>query len=172
MSFDNFNNRGGNFCTTSGLLTATGAVTTHDATVSIGYAIDGKASLKAPIVAAATPTTDINTGVAFPILVGGGNLTPPVPGNGAVAVWGLTSGGTVVVAMGPATALDLQGNFLYAPQFPAIPDTMVPFAYQVLKAGATASATAIRFGASVWNAVGFTNVIQNVMALPSRPQVA
>ena len=172
MSFDNLVNRGINLVTTSGLLTAAGAVLTHDATVTIGYSIDGKFTTKAPIVAGTTPTTDVNTGVAFPILVGGGNTTPPTPGSGAVAVWGLIAGGTVVVAMGPATALDLQGNFLYAPQFPAIPDTMVPFAYQVLKAGATASATAIRFGASVWNAVGFTNVIQNVMALPSRPQVA
>jgi hypothetical protein len=48
----------------------------------------------------------------------------------------------------------------------------VPFAYQVLKAGATASATAIVFGTANWNATGFTNAIVNVAYLPLRPQVA
>ena len=171
MSFDQYNNRGLNMCTNSGLLTATGAVTTYDTTVIITYAIDGKVATRAAITAGVTPTLDINTGLAFPILVGGGSVAN-TPGNGAVAVWGLTSGGTVVVAMGPSTPLDVAGNFPYAPQFPAIPDTMTPFAYQVLKAGATASATAIRFGTSLWNATGFTNVIQNVLTLPSRPQVS
>lgn len=171
MGFDNLDNRGMNLCTTSGLLTATGAVTTHDTTVTIVYAIDGKAATKTAITTGATPTLDINTGLAFPILVGGGSVIN-TPGNGAVAVWGLTSGGTVVVAMGPSTPLDMAGTFPYAPQFPPIPDTMTPFAYQVLKAGATASATAIRFGTSNWNATGFTNVIQNVLVLPSRSQAS
>ena len=50
---------------------------------------------------------------------------------------------------------------------------MVPIAYQILKAGATASATAIVFGTANWNATGFTNAIVNINGtLPERPQVA
>ncbi len=159
-------------CYTSGLLTATGAVTTHDTTVTIVYALDGKLKTKTAITTGATPTTDIVTGAAFPILVGGASVAN-TPGQGAIVVWMLQwSDGAVKCAQGPIEALDMQGNFVNAPQFPSVPAGMVPFAYQVLKAGATASATAIRFGTANWNATGFTNAIQNVSFLPSRPQVS
>lgn len=163
--------RGFDFCTTSGLLTATGGVTTYDTTVTINYALDGILRTKTAITTGATPTTDANTGLAFPALVGGASVAGAF-GNGAVAVWGLNAAGTVRVALGSPQALDSQGNFVNAPQFPAIPSDFTPFAYQVLKAGATASATAIIFGTALWNATGFTNVIKNVAFLPSRPQVA
>jgi hypothetical protein len=74
--------------------------------------------------------------------------------------------------MGPHEALDMNGNFVRAPQFPVVPDLVTPFAYQVLKAGATASATTVIFGTANWSATGFTNVIVNVFTLPKRPQVA
>lgn len=165
--------RGGAICTTSGLLTATGAETVHDTTVTIVYALDGKIKTKTAITDGATPTTDYNTGVAFPALVGGASVAGAY-GHGCIVVWGLLwSDGSVKCMMGPHAELDVNGNFKWdAPQFPAIPAGVVPFAYQVLKAGATASATAIVFGTANWNATGFTNVIQNVMFLPSRPQVA
>jgi hypothetical protein len=118
-----------------------------------------------------TVTTDYNTGVAFPALVGGASVAN-TPGKGCVVVWGLISGGTVKCVMSKHQALDMQGNFVVAPQFPPIPAGFVPFAYQVLKAGATASATAIIFGTANWNATGFTNAIVNVNTLPLRPQVA
>lgn len=169
--FNTLNERGANFCTTSGLLTATGAVTTYDTTVTINYVLDGKIATKTAITTGATVTTDYNTGLAFPALVGGASVAN-VPGQGAVAVWGLIAGGTVKVVMSKAKALDMQGNFVVAPQFPPIPAGFVPFAYQVLKAGATASATAIVFGTANWNATGFTNTIVNVNTLPLRPQVA
>lgn len=159
-------------CFTSGLLTATGAVTTYDTTVTIVYALDGKIKTKTAVTTGTTPTTDIRTGVAFPALVGGASVAN-TPGQGAVAVWCLKwSDGSVVVTMGPAQALDMQGNFITSPQFPSIPEGLVPFAYQVLKAGATASATAIVFGTANWNATGFTNAIQNVSMLPSTPQIS
>lgn len=164
----------GRQCYTSGLLTATGAVTTYDTTVTIVYSLDGKITTKTAITTGTTPTTDIVTGAAFPILVGGGSVAN-TPGQGAIVVWMLKfSDGTVKCAQGPIANLDMQGNFCapQAIQFPSIPAGMVPFAYQVLKAGATASATAIRFGSSNWNAAGFTNAIQNVAYLPSRPQVS
>jgi hypothetical protein len=166
--------RGGVYCTTSGLLTATGAVTTYDTTVTIVYASDGKLKTKTAITTGVTPTLDANTGLAFPALVGGASVAN-TPGQGAIVVWMLNwADGVVKCAMGPIKALDMQGNFAngQAPDFPSIPAGMVPFAYQVLKAGATASATAIVFGTANWNATGFTNVIQNVAVLPSRIQVA
>lgn len=165
------NGRGGNYCTTSGLLTATGAETVYDTTVTINYVINGKIATKTAVTDGATPTTDYNTGLAFPPLVGGASVAG-ANGNGCIVVWGLITGGTVKCVMGPHQALDSAGKFINAPQFPPVPDDMVPFAYQVLKAGATASATAIIFGTANWNATGFTNVIVNVAELPKRPQVA
>ena len=163
--------RGGVFCTTSGLLTATGAETVHDTTVTINYVIDGKIRTKTAITDGATPTTDIVTGAAFPLLTGGGSVAN-VPGEGAVVVWGLNAAGAVKCAQGPIEKLDMAGNFVRAPQFPPIPDEFCPFAYQVLKAGATASAYGIRFGTSNWNATGFTNTIVNVAYLRCRAQVS
>ena len=163
--------RGAAFCTTSGLLTATGAETVHDTTVTINYVIDGKIATKTAITDGATPTTDYVTGAAFPALIGGGSVAN-TPGQGAVVVWGLISGGTVKCIQGAAQALDMSGNFVKAPEFPAIPKEFCPFAYQVLKAGATASASGVTFGTSNWNATGFTNAIVNVAVLPSRPQVS
>ncbi len=168
---DNLSLRGGLIALSSGLLTATGAETVYDTTVIIVYAIDGKAYRKAAVTDGATPTVDANTGVAFPALVGGASVAN-TPGHGCIVVWGLNAAGTVRCAMGRHADLDMQGNFKVAPEFPPIPADFCPFAYQVLKAGATASATAIVFGTANWNATGFTNAIQNVAFLPSRPQVA
>lgn len=168
---DHLSLRGGVFCTTSGLLTATGAETLYDTTVTINYVIDGKIATKTAITDGATPTTDYVTGAAFPALVGGASVAN-TPGYGCVVVWGLISGGTVKCVMGPHQRLDMQGNFVLSPQFPSLPEGFCPFAYQVLKAGATASATAIVFGTANWNATGFTNAIVNVAYLPARPQVS
>lgn len=155
----NLDYRGLNFCTTSGLLTATGAVTTHDTTVTINYVINGKIATKTAITAGATPTTG-NTSAASITLTAN---------KARVVVWGLKSGGTVAVEEGPI--VDYDGtNYSPMPQFPAIPDNFVPFAYQVLKAGSTAGT--ITFGSSNWNATGFTNAIVNVAVLPEHPQTS
>jgi len=151
--------QGAIFATTSGLLTAAGAETTHDTTVTITYCINGKAYTKAAITSGTTPTTDVNTGGAFPALTAN---------QGAVAVWGLNAAGTVQVAMSEVYDLDESGDFEVSPQFPPIPEDFCPFAYQLLKAGSTAGT--IAFGTSNWNATGFTNSIQNVLTLPDRPQ--
>lgn len=158
---DQLTQRGANFCTTSGLLTATGGETVYDTTVTINYVINGKIATKTAVTDGATPTTDYNTGAAFVALTAS---------EGCVMVWGLISGGTVKVVQGPVVDLDASGNFMVAPQFPAVPDDMVPFAYQVLKAASTAGT--ITFGSSNWNATGFTNAIVNVAVLPARPQVS
>lgn len=153
---------GANFCTTSSLLTATGAETVHDTTVLLNYCINGKAYTKSGTNAdQTTPTTDYNTGAAFT------NLTA---NQGTVVVWAYNSSGTVKCMMGSIETLDSGGNFVRYPQFPNIPEDVCPFAYQVLKAGATAGT--ITFGTSNWNATGFTQAIQNILVLPNRPQAS
>lgn len=161
---------GANFCTTSGLLTATGAETVYDTTVTINYVLNGKIDTRTAVTDGTTPTTDYVTGDAFPVLVGG-NSVAGAYGEGCVVLWGLIAGDTVKCIMGEHQPLDADGNFKIAPQFPDYPDTFVPFAYQVLKAGATAAVN-ITFGTSNWNATGFTNAIVNVAVLPDRPQVS
>ena len=164
---DNLNLRGATFCTTNSLLTATGAETVHDSTVLLNFCINGKAYTKSGTNAdQTTPTTDYNTGSAFPGLVGvasGG-------GQGAVVVWAYNSSGTVKCMMGPIETLDAAGNFAIAPQFPTIPSDVCPFAYQVCKN--YGQATTFTFGSSNWNASGASQAIVNVLALPSRPQVS
>lgn len=158
--FPNLN--GATFCTNSSLLTAAGAETVHDSTVALNFCINGKAYQKSGTNAdQVTPTTDHNTGAAFPALTAN---------KGSVMVWAYTAAGAVRCMMGSVENLDASGNFVQAPQFPKIPDDVCPFAYQVLKAGATAGT--IQFGTSNWNATGFTNAIVNVFVLPDRPQVS
>lgn len=151
--------RGQNFCTTSGLLTATGAETVHDTTVTINYVLGGKIATKTAITDGATPTTDYVSGDAITLTAS----------KARTVVWGLISGGTVKVIAGPI--VDWDGTaFNVPPDFPSIPDTFVPFAYQILKASSAAGT--ITFGSSNWNATGFTNSIVNVAVLPDRPQTS
>ena len=146
-----------------GALTATGAETVFDTTVSIHYSIGGKMYIKTAITDGVTPTTDHNTGVAFKTLTG-----TTTSGKACVFVWGLNAGGDVKVCQGPVVDTDASGNIedpgLF---FPAVKDDIAPFAYMVAKHAGTAST--ITFGSSNWNATGFTNTIVNVAQLPDRP---
>lgn len=157
----NYDRKGGNFCTTSGALTATGAETVYDTTISILFAIDGEIYTKTAVTDGATPTTDGNTAAAFTALAAN---------EGCVFVWGLNTSGTVSVRQGSVEDLDSAGNFKVAPQFPAVPDSICPFAYQVIKNGSTGSAWTI--GTSNWNATGITSTISSVAELPFRPKIS
>lgn len=161
---------GANFCTTSGLLTAAGAETVYDTTVTINYVLNGKIDTRTGVTDGVTPTTDYVSGATFPVLVGG-NSVAGANGQGCIMLWGLIAGDNVRCIMGPREALDSSGNFVVAPQFPNFPDAFVPFAYQVLKAGATAAVN-VAFGTTNWNATGYTNVIVNIATMPDRPQVS
>lgn len=148
-------------CTTSGLLTATGAETVYDTTVTISFSINGIAYSKAAVTDGATPTTDGNSAA----------LSTLTASQGCAIVWCLNASGTVAVFQGDVVDLDASGNFETAPVFPAIDYSVwCPFAYQILKAGSTAGT--ITFGSSNWNATGFTNSIKNVHSLPARPQLS
>lgn len=167
---DNLTLRGLTASLTNGAFVA-GTTSSLTTTVTIVPVLDGKfVTALAAITNQAAPTLDATTGLAFPAIPGGASVAN-TPGSGAVAVYGLIAG-VVAVSQGPIEKLDMLGSFINAPQFPAIPSTMVPFAYQVLKAGATASATAIVLGTSSWAATGYTNAIVNIFQIPSRPQVA
>lgn len=147
---------------TNSLLTAAGSETVHDTTVLLTYCLNGKLYAKSGTnIDQATPTLDYATGDLFPTLSAN---------KGTVMVWAYTSGGAVKCIQGDITDL-VDGSFVVAPEFPAnIPDDVTPFAYQILKAGATAGV--VTFGTSDWDATGFTNVIVNIANLPNRPQVA
>lgn len=151
--------RGQNFCTTPGLLTATGAETVYDTTVIISYVIDGVVRNKAAVTDGTTPTVDGVTGAAITLTAN----------KARCVVWCLNSAGTVSVLAGDI--VDWDGvAFQVPPPYPNIPSTLVPFATQILKAGSTAGT--ITFGSSNWNATGFTNSIENVSVLRARPRTS
>lgn len=162
--------KGANFCASkAGLSADGGSASTYSTANTLQYALNGKASTKTAITNGTTPTTDYVTGAAFPALVGG-NSVANAYGQGAAVLWGMV-GSTVKCIMGKAVALDSAGNFPVYPQFPEFPDDFVPFAYQILKAGATAALSVI-FGTANWNATGFTNTVQDILVMPNRPQAS
>lgn len=150
-------------CTVDANLVA-GTTTTLTNTGTIHYCIGGKAYNKSAMTNAATPTTDANTGIAFVAVT---------PNTGCAFVIGLNAAGSLVVAQGGLQALDVAGNFIVAPQFPAIPDTMCPISYEIIKAGSTAAAGGWVFGTNNQSSVtGITYALVDLMTLPARPQVA
>lgn len=151
--------------TTLPLSGITGAATTYTFTAAT-YSIDGKVYAKATASGAATPTTDSSPGASLVLASSGSGAT--LVGYGTVVVWTVNSAGTVALYRGETTGLDASGNFVDVPEFPALPDTVVPFAYIVVKNNTGANLT---IGTSNWSA--FTSAVtQNVSVLPSRPQVS
>lgn len=146
----------------AGLTGISGAATTFSTgAAGFDFAIDGKAYSKAQVSGGTTPTADGTTAAAI-------NLTANY---GTVVVWGINAAGTVSVYQGSEEALDSSGDFIVAPSFPNLPDTVAPFAYTIHKAGSTTVGT-FTFGSSNWNSTGLTHAVVDVMQLPSRPQVS
>jgi hypothetical protein len=161
---DNLAQRGGNFALSSAALTATGAETYFDTTVTLSTVFDGK--FGTPLTAVTngvTPTTDGNTGEAITL----------VANQARAVVWAVNSSGgsdvtNIRVFAGPVVSQSGGAYVNALPQLPAIPDAYCPFAVQYLEAASTAVGT-VTFGTTNWNATGFTNTIHNVHKLPSRP---
>jgi len=142
---------------------AAGTTTTLTTANTTLFCIKGKAYSKAAAANAATPTSDFTTGAAF---VG-------IPINyGCAFVLSYDSGGTLRVSQGPLQALDPSGNFINAPQFPIVPDTVCPFAYLITKVGATGATWT--FGASnlAGPPTGVSHTFVDVFTLPDRPQIS
>jgi len=152
--------RGLTMAMTSGLLTATGAETVHDTTVTITFAINGKLYTKTAITDGVTPTTDYNTAAAF---------LPLSADKACCFVWSLNGSGAMKVMQG--SIVDVDGDTdrpkLQRPPFPDIPDDVCPIAYQIVQTAGNSSAWT--FGSSNWNATGVTDAIVNVATLPRRP---
>ena len=147
-------------CMTSGLLTATGAETVYDTTVTITFSINGVLYTKTAVTDGATPTTDINTAAAFTALQ---------PDKACTFLWMLNASGTVAVAQGPIVDVDGDVDLveLQMPLFPTVKAGYVPFAYQKIQTSGASSAWT--FGVGNWNATGVTDIIKNISTLPSRP---
>jgi hypothetical protein len=143
---------------------AAGTTTTISTTGTTTYAIKSKACSKSAITNGATPTTDATTGSAF---------TGITANQGTVVVIGLDSSGAIKASQGSVESLDVSGNFIRAPQFPLIPDTVCPIGYIVLKGGSTLSGT-WTFGSSNLSGVsGMTyTFVDVVLGFPERPQVS
>ncbi len=168
--FDQTPQRGITMCVTVPAL-ATGTGSSISTTVTANWCCNGKEQVaQTALTNAATPTTDFNTGKAFPVLQG----VASAGGEGAMVVYGYLEGGangiaTVKAMQGPKVALDSSGNFLNPPQFPAIPDNITPFAYQVIKM--FGQAATFQLGVTSWAASGASNVIQNCKQLPVKTQI-
>ncbi len=142
---------------------AAGTTSTLSNTGTTVYAIRGKAYSKAALSNTATPTTDAVTGLAFPTISAN---------QGIVVAVGFDAAGNLKACQSPIQALDVSGNFIIAPQFPTIPDTMCPIGYIVLKGGATLSGT-WQFGTNSLSGVtGMTYTFVDLITLPDRPQVS
>lgn len=163
MQKDDMN--GATFCTSKAALAA-GTTTTFSTTGATLYCIKGKAYSTAAGSNAATPTLDGNTGKAF----------LPVPINkGSVFVYAYdgssTAANAIEVYQGTIVDLDAGGNFTSAPEFPALPDNVCPFAYELIQVASNGSAWT--FGASNQSGVtGVTFTRQDIMVLPDRPQIS
>lgn len=157
----NPNLAGATFCTTSGLLTGTGAETVYDTTVAITFCINGRAYVKATVADGVTPTTDGNTSAAFNAVL---------PDQACVFVWGLNSSGTVSLYQGPIVNVDGSTDVIEAAcQFPNIPAGICPFAYTLYQTAGTSAAAGLKPGTDNWNATGLTATHRNLLTLPSRP---
>jgi hypothetical protein len=152
----------------AGLTGLSGAATTFTIGAAIVYALYGKAFNKATVAGGATPTVDAVTG----------NPITLTAGKGTNVLWCLDAAGSVKAVQGSTELLDQAGNFQFAaPQFASnVPDTLVPFAYSIHKAGAANSAVPLvgtwTFGVSNWNTVGMTHSVNDILMVPNRPQAS
>lgn len=156
---------GGTFCTSKAALAA-GTTTTFSTTGATLYCIKGKAFSTAAATNAATPTLDGNTGVAFKgVDINKGSVfVHAYNGNG-------TAANAIKVYQGTIVDLDSAGNFLSAPELPMLPDDVCPFAYELIQVASNGSTWT--FGASNQASVtGVTYTRQDIMVLPSRPQLS
>lgn len=155
---DHLQNAGLTLVTVNPLLTGlSGAATTHSYS-AFTIALRGVLANIAANSGVATPTLDVNTGVAS---------LPLAASQGCLYVWMVKADATDGIAQSTIKNLDANGNFIWdSPVFPAIPADYVPYAYIVVKNSAAGSAWAI--GVQNWNATGISIVTKNIAVLPDR----
>lgn len=140
-----------------------GTTTTYSTTAAVVFSERGK-MYSAPIATnAATPTLDADTGLVF---------NPLLANQGCTFLFGYTGAGVISVTQSPIMALDATGNFLIAPQLPAIANGVTPFGYLVAKAGSTLASGWVLGTSNLSGVTGMTYTFQDIMNLPDRPQVS
>lgn len=115
-----------NFCLSKAGLAA-GSTTTYTTANAITYCVDGEALTFAAKTSQATPTLDANTGVAFETVT---------INKGCIFIFGVLAT-AISVVQGPLADLDSAGNFILAPEYPAIPNGFVPFGELIIKVDST-----------------------------------
>lgn len=161
---DNLNLRSMTFNPTTATI-ALGTTTTTNVGVATKAVIGGKFGTPLGVGATtATPTTDANTGLAFPALA---------VNQATVLVWGVNMAGALLLAQGsientmPGSGTTA-GAFINAPQFPLLPDDFCPLAYTLVRTSPTGSS--FQAGVTQWAASGITTMAPvNVCTLPNRP---
>jgi hypothetical protein len=144
-----------------------GTTSTYTTTASTNAVVLGKFTTALTAQTnTASPTTDVNTGVAFKSLA---------INQATVLVWGVTVAGAIRVAQGSientaAGVTTTPGTVIVAPQFPVLPDDFCPIGYTVVRTAPSASTWTP--GTSSWAATGVTSTFTNVSTLPDRPQIA
>lgn len=150
---------GGNYSASkAGLTGISGAATTMTTAAALLYAIGGKAYSRGAIAGGATPTVDAVTGLPITI-----------PTNkGTNVLWCVDAAGNVRLVQGSTEDFDGTGFKTAPPQFASLPDTLTPFAYSVH----TNTGAPFTIGVSLWNQAGAAHAVQDVLTVPSRPQIA
>ena len=150
-------NNGGTMCTARTDLIA-GTTTTYTTSVATDFMIDGKWGVNfATKTNQATPTTDANTGVAFPVVA---------DDKGCALVFGVNAAGAVQLVQGALQSLDAtSAEFIIAPHFPRLPDDFCPIGYVIV---ANASGSDFTTGTTDWADV--TTTFVDVAMMPDRPQ--
>lgn len=145
-----------------------GTTSTYTTTVTTTVSLNGKfGTTLGAQTNTASPTTDATTGAAF-VALAANQATVVVAGVTAAGAIKYMQGSIVPTETGVTTTA---GAFINAPQFPAVPDTVVPIAYWLVRTSPTGSA--FTTGTTSWTASGITcSAPVNVSVLPDRPQIS
>jgi len=115
----------------------------------------------------ATPTTDAVTGAAF-VALQDNEATVLVIGQKADSTIQMAQGTVVPTQVGVTTTA---GDFITAPQFPALPDDFMVLGYLLVRTAPSASDWTP--GTSSWTATGVTaSAVVECAVLPDRPQTS
>lgn len=142
----------------AGLTGLSGAATTYSIS-AFGYANLGDHYFKAALAGAGTPTTDGNTGLAFPALAAS---------QAAAYVWAVDAAGTVKCYKGQTVEWkDTSANSTVCP-LPNVPGNVTPFAAHTVQNGSAGSAWT--FGSSQWGQAGVSAItVRNLCQLRNQP---
>lgn len=149
------------FFAKAGLAAGTTTTTTTTNSATFYYSIRGKAYTATGASNGTTPTTDAVTGAAFTAI--GLNKA-------GVFVWCYDTSGNLKVVQGEIVSYTDGGEYPQGyPEFPAVPDTLCPIGYELVKVISTGSAWTMGVSNQA-SQTGITKVFVDCSTLPDRPQ--